>query len=84
MDLKRLETLGLIEKIDPNHKLVLAQLERARRDLLTSAAKQSHTMPCYGPGGLSFCPLGIEPKEKVSTKPSSNSRRQFSAPDSVD
>jgi len=38
MDLKRLETLGLIEKIDPNHKFVLAQLERARRDLLTSAA----------------------------------------------
>lgn len=38
MDLKRLETLGLIEKIGPNQKLVLSQLERARRDLLTSAA----------------------------------------------
>ncbi|MGA2531651.1 MAG: HEPN domain-containing protein [Candidatus Aminicenantales bacterium] len=38
MDLKRLETLGLIEKISPNRKQALTQLGRARRDLLTSGA----------------------------------------------
>lgn len=38
MDLKRFENLGLIEKISPNRKQAFSQLERARRDLLTSAA----------------------------------------------
>lgn len=40
-DLKRLESLGLIEKTSPNSKRVLLQLGRARRDLLTSAANLS-------------------------------------------
>jgi len=38
MDLKRLETLGLIEKISPDRRQALSHLERARRDLLTSGA----------------------------------------------
>jgi uncharacterized protein (UPF0332 family) len=38
MDLNRLESLGLIERIRPDGKQALSQLERARRDLLTSAA----------------------------------------------
>jgi uncharacterized protein (UPF0332 family) len=38
MDLRRLETLGLIEKVSPDRKQVLSQLGRARRDLLTSNA----------------------------------------------
>jgi len=36
--MKRFETLGLIEKTVSNKKRVLSQLERARRDLLTSGA----------------------------------------------
>lgn len=41
MDLKRLETLGLIERISSDRTQVLSHIERARRDLLTSEANLS-------------------------------------------
>lgn len=41
MDLKQLEARGLIEKTGPNKKQVWSQLDRARRDLLTSQANLS-------------------------------------------
>lgn len=41
MDSKRLESLGLIEKISRNNKRIQLQLARARHDLLTSKANLS-------------------------------------------
>jgi uncharacterized protein (UPF0332 family) len=38
MNLKRFEALGLIEKARFSHKQILANVRRARRDLLTAAA----------------------------------------------